>query len=42
MTEQKTSKISRPRQLYTGKNKRDFVMIQERKNKKEMFPGKTN
>ena len=31
MTEVETSKISRPRQLYTGKSKRKFITIKERK-----------
>ncbi len=31
MIENKSSKISRPRQLYTGRSKRDFIKIQERK-----------
>jgi citrate synthase len=39
MTESK-SNISRPRQLYNGKNIRKFIKIQDRVNKKKMFPEK--
>ena len=39
MTELTNNKISRPRQLYTGKNKREFVEINKRKNIKKMYPG---
>ena len=39
MTELEQKKISRPRQLYTGKKKRKFINISNRKNKAQMFPG---
>jgi len=39
MTELEQKKISRPRQLYTGKKKRKFINISDRKNKAQMFPG---
>ena len=37
MTESE-NKISRPRQLYNGKDNREFVKIDERKNIQKMFP----
>ncbi len=40
MTEIKSTKISRPRQLYTGEKKRDFQDIENRKNNEEIFLGK--
>ena len=39
MTESLNKKISRPRQLYTGKIQRQFVEIGKRKNSKKMYPG---
>ena len=39
MTENQSKRISRPRQLYTGQKKRNFVKISDRKNKTQMFPG---
>ena len=39
MTENQSKRISRPRQLYTGQKKRNFVKIRDRKNKTQMFPG---
>ena len=39
MTEHQSKRISRPRQLYTGQKKRNFVKISDRKNKTQMFPG---
>ena len=39
MTESLNKKISRPRQLYTGKIQRQFVEIDKRKNSKKMYPG---
>ncbi len=40
MTENQSRRISRPRQLYTGQKKRNFIKINDRKNKTQMFPGK--
>jgi len=37
MTESE-NRISRPRQLYNGKNNREFVKINDRKNIQKMFP----
>ena len=39
MTELEQKRISRPRQLYTGKKQRKFINIEKRKNKIQMFPG---
>ena len=39
MTESSNKKISRPRQLYIGKEHRVFIDINKRKNKKQMYPG---
>ena len=39
MTELTNTKISRPRQLYIGKKKREFIEIDKRKNVKKMYPG---
>ena len=39
MTELTNTKISRPRQLYIGKKKREFVEINKRRNIKKMYPG---
>jgi citrate synthase len=38
MTENATKKISRPRQLYIGKNNRKYIEITKRKNKRKIFP----
>ena len=42
MTELTNNKISRPRQLYTGKNIREFIEINRRENLKKMYPGEIN
>jgi len=38
MTELTNTKISRPRQLYIGKDRREFIEINKRKNIKKMYP----
>ena len=42
MTENVSKKISRPRQLYTGKKNMKFIEINKRTNKRKIFPGGIN